>query len=151
MTSTAQDIELLKQSDLLDATWYAAQYPDVAAVGIPPAEHYLRFGARLLRDPGPKFSTRGYLDANPDVAQSGVNALLHHLRNHRLHSPAPGQLVAVTAQPAKPSAQATVKIEPAVKGFFDRLDATSLGGWAIDSSKPGRPVDLAVYVDGARL
>lgn len=42
------------------------------------ATHYLLEGASLGFDPGPFFSTRQYLDRNPDVAVSGMNALAHY-------------------------------------------------------------------------
>jgi len=67
------------RSDLFDAGWYLATYPDVAAAGIDPARHYVVFGAREGRDPGPKFSTRDYLVRNPDVAAASINPLVHFL------------------------------------------------------------------------
>lgn len=45
--------------------------------------HYMRHGGREGRDPGPRFSSTGYLDQNPDVRQSGVNPLLHYLLRGR--------------------------------------------------------------------
>ena len=83
MTAQAQHVDLLSRSTLFDATWYGMQYPDVALLGLQPAEHYLRYGALLLRDPSPGFSTRQYLEANPDVAAAGVNALVHYLEHGR--------------------------------------------------------------------
>jgi hypothetical protein len=65
---------------LFDAAWYLVTYPDVAAAGVNPLEHYLRHGAAEGRDPGPLFSTRWYLEAYPDVAAAGVNPLEHYLR-----------------------------------------------------------------------
>jgi hypothetical protein len=56
-----------------------ARYPDVAEVGIDPVEHYLFHGARELRDPGPSFSTAGYLALYPDVGEAGQNPLVHYL------------------------------------------------------------------------
>ena len=87
--STDGEVDLLRESGLLEAAWYVAQYPDVTALGIEPAEHYLRFGARLLRDPGPGFSTQYYIDANPDVAAAGINPLLHYIRHGRNEGRAP--------------------------------------------------------------
>lgn len=42
------------------------------------ARHYLTRGAQDGSDPGPGFSTRGYLEAYPDVAMAGLNPLLHY-------------------------------------------------------------------------
>jgi hypothetical protein len=44
-----------------------------------PVLHYLSHGARERRDPCPDFNTGFYLDANPDVAESGWNPLEHYL------------------------------------------------------------------------
>ncbi|WP_424361264.1 methyltransferase domain-containing protein [Methylocystis parvus] len=41
------------------------------------ATHYLLEGASQGFDPGPFFSTRQYLERNPDVAKTGVNPLAH--------------------------------------------------------------------------
>ena len=71
-------IEIAKSS-LFSADWYLARYPDVAAAGMDPLEHYLRHGAAEGRDPGPDFCTGAYLRRYPDVAQAGVNPLLHYL------------------------------------------------------------------------
>lgn len=67
----------IRASALFDAEWYRREYPDVEEVGIDPAEHYLRVGADLLRDPGANFSTRYYLELHQDVASAGLNALFH--------------------------------------------------------------------------
>lgn len=71
-------VEVVEQSELFDATWYAKQYPDVIQSGASPAEHYARFGGFEGRDPGPRFSSAGYLKRNPDIVASGVNPLVHY-------------------------------------------------------------------------
>ena len=63
----------------IDRLWYLNQYPDVEALGMDPVDHFMRFGARMLRDPSPAFSTSLYLRTYPDVARSGVNPLVHYL------------------------------------------------------------------------
>src|SRR5699024_10326884 len=55
------DLKLLQHSELFDAAWYLAEYPDVADSRVDPAEHYLRFGAHEGRDPGPLFQSDTYL------------------------------------------------------------------------------------------
>ena len=156
MDFNAKDLDLLTQSDLLDPTWYVDSYPDVATLGLPAAEHFLRYGTLLLRDPGPRFNTREYLEANPDVAKARVNALLHYLRfgskeGRQLRIPSTmASLVKphVTAPALKgpePKKRATLR------GTFDELTDTVFRGWAIDASKPGKPVELSVYVDGTHL
>lgn len=69
----------VRRAPLFDAAWYAARYPDVARLGLDPAEHFVRIGAALGRDPGPGFRNRDYFTANPDVALAGRPAFLHWL------------------------------------------------------------------------
>lgn len=83
MNGAERDTDLIRATDLFDRAWYTAEYPDVDALGMDPAEHYYRFGARLLRDPGPGFSTRYYLGTYPDVAASAMNPLVHYVRHGR--------------------------------------------------------------------
>ena len=62
-----------------DAEWYLGKYPDIAAAGLDPLEHYLTFGAVEGRDPNRFFDTAWYTARYPDVAASGQHALLHYL------------------------------------------------------------------------
>ena len=95
---------LLRQSALFDGDWYLQTYPDVAAGRLDPAAHYLNFGWREGRDPGPHFSSNAYLRANADVALAGTNPLIHFIEfgysegrgrtKHRAHvrrGPSPGE------------------------------------------------------------
>jgi hypothetical protein len=52
---------VLLKSGLFDSEYYLQHNPDVAAAGIDPVAHYLRIGAAELRNPGPYFSTRWYV------------------------------------------------------------------------------------------
>lgn len=67
---------LLKSSKLFDQEWYVRQYPDVAEAKIDPAWHYLIYGWREGRDPGPDFSSRDYLEKNELVRKKGMNPLV---------------------------------------------------------------------------
>jgi len=71
---------LLRSSEWFDAEWYLETYPDVRAAGLDPVEHYLDFGWKEFRNPGPRFDTTYYLANNIDVAKSGLNPLLHFIR-----------------------------------------------------------------------
>ncbi len=64
---------------LLDSAWYLQRYPDVAAAGIDPLEHFLAIGASEMRDPNPLFDTSWYLEQNPDVAAIRMNPLVHYI------------------------------------------------------------------------
>lgn len=71
--------DILNGSELFDSEWYAETYPDVVHLGMDPAEHYLKYGWRLLRDPSTEFSTKFYLKFNADVREAGVNPLVHYI------------------------------------------------------------------------
>ena len=74
-----QQFLLLQKSSDMDEHWYRKQYPDVDMLKISPAEHYLRLGAILGRNPNRDFDTRYYLTTYTDVAESGLNPLLHYI------------------------------------------------------------------------
>jgi|GEM_PF-1659655 len=63
---------------LFDAAWYLGQNPDVAATGIDPLEHYVKWGAGEGRNPNPLFDAAWYLARNPDVAGAGLSPLEHY-------------------------------------------------------------------------
>lgn len=90
MVSERRHLAMLRKSKLFDAEWYLQKYPDVAALGIDPARHFLRFGAREGRSPSAKFNLAKYLKAHPDVAASGVNPLIHYLQFGRSEARAAG-------------------------------------------------------------
>ena len=83
------DRELIITSGWFDGAWYLRRYPDVAASGMDPAEHYLQHGWLELRLPGPRFDTDFYLRNNEDVANSRINPLVHFLRHGRMESRKP--------------------------------------------------------------
>jgi glycosyltransferase involved in cell wall biosynthesis len=60
MSLTAQEIQLISDSGLFDAAWYAEKYPDVGLVGLDPLEHFLRIGIHAGREPGPLFDNKHY-------------------------------------------------------------------------------------------
>ena len=68
---------LVLNSGLFDPQWYLEKYPDVAAAGLNPLDHFLDHGGSEGRSPGPRFDTRWYMDAYPDVQGSGLNPLVH--------------------------------------------------------------------------
>lgn len=70
---------LIARSGYFDADWYLKAFPDVAAAGFEPFEHFLKYGLAEKRDPGPHFSNSRYLQENPDVAQSAMQPFVHYL------------------------------------------------------------------------
>jgi glycosyltransferase involved in cell wall biosynthesis/SAM-dependent methyltransferase/uncharacterized protein YbaR (Trm112 family) len=75
--------EIIRNSGLFDPDWYARNNVGGLKVSGDVAIHYLRYGRRLGFDPGPHFSSKGYLTRYPDVAAEGVDPLLHYLLHGR--------------------------------------------------------------------
>jgi len=59
-TDPSGDAALIRDSGLFDADFYCARYPDVAASGLDPIDHYLQIGAARGYDPSPLFDTGYY-------------------------------------------------------------------------------------------
>lgn len=76
----ANDLSLIRSSDLFDRDWYLKTYPDVANAKMNPMVHFLHHGGFEERDPSPNFSSKWYLDTYPDVKKTGTNPLVHYLR-----------------------------------------------------------------------
>lgn len=77
----SDELALLQRSRHLHGRWYVETYPDVQLTGLPPAAHYLKYGALLGRNPGKNFDTgfyrRTYLGDDGDA----VNPLIHYETN----------------------------------------------------------------------
>lgn len=131
-----RDIEAIKQSiaesGLFDAQWYTEAYQDVAAVGLDPLTHFVRFGLLMCRDPGPDFDTGFYSMRNPDVVRSGMEPLLHYIRYGRSEGRAakPGKEARFPPGTADPSAVQLPQSVPTVRHWDWRLatDAFMLRG-----------------------
>jgi hypothetical protein len=65
-------------SGLFDEAWYVANTPDAARAHGGPLRHYMREGARALRDPNPYFDAAWYCAARPEAR---ANPLLHYLKS----------------------------------------------------------------------
>lgn len=77
------EIDLVKSSGVFDEPWYLDRHPEVKVLEMDPVEHYLWIGWRLKRSPSPNFCAVSYFDANPDVARSGINPLIHYVKHGR--------------------------------------------------------------------
>ena len=64
---------------VFDTSIYLAAYPDVAAAGVNPLNHFDTIGWKEARVPSLAFDPRQYLAANPDVAAAGIDPLWHFL------------------------------------------------------------------------
>ncbi len=87
-------VQVIEDSTLFDADWYLRSYPDVWRYDRSPAHHYSIYGAHIGRDPGPGFSSAGYLARNTEVAQVGHNPLWHYelYGKHEGREPSPSDL-----------------------------------------------------------
>ncbi len=74
-----QQLELVRGSRFFDAAWYLKKYEDVVRAGEEPGLHFVRYGTERVRDPGPSFDTKRYLEDHPEVARDDLNALVHFL------------------------------------------------------------------------
>ncbi len=83
--------KIILAGDYFNESYYLEKYPDVEKAGIPPLEHFLRYGAFEGRNPSAKFNGRFYLAANPDVRSAGINPLFHFLKYgiHEQRAPLP--------------------------------------------------------------
>ncbi len=59
-------LDVLRRSGEVHPRWYLERYPDVARLGMDPAEHYLRYGARMGRAPNRRGVAPGAADALMD-------------------------------------------------------------------------------------
>ena len=72
------DYKLIAKSKYFNKNWYLKTYPDVKKAKMDPIEHYMKYGWKEGRNPGPKFSTNDYLDLNADVKKAKINPLVHY-------------------------------------------------------------------------
>ena len=78
MRSSPPELQAIRNSVYFDKEYYLRENADVVEAGSDPSLHYLLYGAREGRDPGPFFSTARYVARYPDVAAAGVNPLAHY-------------------------------------------------------------------------
>ena len=76
-----REIDLLRKHRLFDAEYYLATYPDIAASGMDPAEHFVLFGWAEFRRPNEYFDTYFYCSTYKDILDSMSNPLVHFIRH----------------------------------------------------------------------
>lgn len=81
--TTRAVLRQLERSGHVHDGWYHRTYPDVARLGLTAADHYVRFGAAMGRNPSNNFDTAFYRDSVPGLAASGMNPLLHYVLHGR--------------------------------------------------------------------
>lgn len=58
-----EQYNLVAASGLFDESFYLKNNTDVAVRKIDPLSHYIEYGARELRDPGPEFDAHFYIES----------------------------------------------------------------------------------------
>ena len=74
----AQCTTLLRNQKLFRRGWYLEANIDLGHIS-DPLYHYLVHGAKEGRNPNPLFDGDWYFKQRPDVAEAGINPLLHYL------------------------------------------------------------------------
>jgi len=74
-----QHIALIIESGLFNTEWYQKICPELNKLPLTPIEHYLSIGYKMGLNPSEKFDGNLYLERYPDVAQEGVNPLIHYI------------------------------------------------------------------------
>lgn len=72
----SQEYKLIAKSKFFDKRWYLKTYPDVAAAGIDPVEHYLKYGWKEGRNPSPNFNKNYYISQYMQL--SNMCPILHY-------------------------------------------------------------------------
>lgn len=75
--SSTNHAALVEASGLFDPEWYRRENPDIGDMD--PLNHYLNHGGFEGRKASPSFDTRRYVAEHPDVADTGLNPLVHYL------------------------------------------------------------------------
>lgn len=69
----------LRNSNLFDEKYYLTVYEDIRIQDIDPIWHYIRHGAKELRNPSKEFNTKFYLNKYDDIKNSSINPLAHYI------------------------------------------------------------------------
>ena len=154
--SWKQQAEIVRASSYFDSEWYRRQMKDSPATDADLARHYVSIGAPAGRDPGPNFSTLGYLWGNRDVEEAGLNPLVHYERFGREEGRSTGtSLTLVTIDrasvarhgPDAPRGAEAVEVPALFRGSFDRVEKHVISGWIQDRLRPGG-LEIDLYVNG---
>jgi lipopolysaccharide biosynthesis protein len=132
-----KDLEAIRNSLFFDGHYYLEANPDVRETGQDAALHYLLYGGREGRDPGPFFSGEAYLRRYPDVGQANLNPLLHYETQGRRES---RRVLAYSAESASSSSDSemTITTSPQPSNDAVSLRPTSPLPWrARDPSNTG--------------
>jgi glycosyltransferase involved in cell wall biosynthesis len=77
--SLQAEISLIRESGLFLSSWYTTHNGRGAEARFEPVEDFCRSGWRAGARPNPYFQPGYYLAQNPDIANTGMNPLLHYI------------------------------------------------------------------------
>ncbi|WP_417420372.1 hypothetical protein [Halomonas sp.] len=126
---------LISKSAFFDEQWYLKMYQDVDFLDTPPLEHFIKYGWRLGRDPGPFFSTKKYLKKHKTVAKSGVNPLCYHLQ----YGEKEGRTIYASDLTIEPSYKKKLSYE-----FFNNLNKASNNFLSKDVNKKNEAIFVGI-------
>lgn len=72
------EVKTVSNSAFFNKKWYLEEYDDVRKASMDPAKHYVKFGWKEGRNPGPDFNGEDYLDKRPDVREEEMCPLYHY-------------------------------------------------------------------------
>lgn len=137
--STARTlIKTIETSDLFDADWYKRMNPDVAHSGMGAAEHFLKIGLLLDRNPSIETSTREYLNNHPEIAET--------LERPPMSVPRPATKSARPTAPVSLPQQDRVDV---VVPVFNALEDVRLCLYALARCDTGFAIRVLVVNDGS--
>lgn len=87
--SDGQSHEYDTVSKEFDADYYLKKYSRHIQPGIEPLDYFLSVGWKFEHDPNIWFSTKYYLDYNPDIREAGINPFYHYLVRGRIENRLP--------------------------------------------------------------
>ena len=127
------DVRLIASSDLFDHEWYLKENPNIRGAGVPPALHYLLFGAAAGRDPSPWFDGDWYLSQHPDAQQADANPLVHYLRHGALEGRPPNPVDSGPSAAIDPNTREAGR-NPAQNSFALNIVFINYGSFANNSA-----------------
>lgn len=136
--------EKILSSGYFDPNWYIENYPDLLGGKAQPLEHFIEYGGREWRSPGPNFDTNWYLHQNPDVAHGVMiglfNPLVHFL-DHGRHEGRAARPPAGVLKSAMAAIESVIDLEP---GIYASEPIQNLKALAIADGREGSRVQSCV-------
>lgn len=129
-TPTVNEDQFRLCSEYFDLAYYLKVSGDSPFTQKTGLEHYLNSGWREGLDPSAEFSTQGYLDLYPDVAEAGINPLLHYVLHGRFEN------------------RHIQRADGGFTGKIERLTDDGIRGWVVNEHNPAMILPIKVIING---